>query len=717
MNRITPDSDVSLLKGVGKTRKEQLNKLGIFTVADLLFHFPRLYENRGDVKTITDSELESTSSLILTVASEVKSVMVKKGFTISKFRAFDETGALEIVFFNASFIKDVFHTGSTFRFYGKLSYSKNKLQMLNPKYEAYIDGLPLADFVPVYSLTEGITSKFIDKLIENAINEALLLLDDPLPEKIRLEYNLPTLSYAIRNIHFPENREMLKKAMERLAFDEIFHLGLAISRLSTRKTLEKGAVFAPCDFSPVLNLLPYELTKSQKNAVNDIYKDTVLNLKGGSVPPMTRILVGDVGTGKTICAILAIYLAVKSGYQAALMAPTEILARQHFSEIRSLFSKLGINVELLVGATRPKEKERIYSELCNGTLSVVIGTHALISEKVNFKKLGLIITDEQHRFGVNQRAVLKEKTASAHMLVMSATPIPRTLALTLYGDLDVSRITEFPAGRQRVDTFVVDDSYRQRLYDFIKKQIALGGQCYVVCPAIEARENEEEDFLSVSAGFDLTSYKEKNLNLKNATEFAQIMKQNLPQLSIGCLHGKMKSKEKDDIMSEFLSGKIDVLVSTTVIEVGVNVPNASLMIIENAERFGLSQLHQLRGRVGRGTRKSYCVLVEGSKSEKAKKRLEVMRTTYDGFEIAEKDLLERGPGDFFATLSGAESLRQSGGFQFKIASLTSDTRIMDNAFSAARKLILEDPLLTSAENLLLAKQLSKYILSDFSTIS
>ena len=715
MNRLTPYSDISELNGVGKTRKEQLNKLGIFSIRDLLFHFPRGYENRGDVKFLSTAQADTQVSLILTVASEVKSVMVKRGFTISKFRAFDETGSVEVVFFNASFIKDVFHTGSVFRFFGKLSFSKKSLQLINPKYEAYIDGISLPDFVPIYPLTEGITSKFIDKLIDIAVRETVMLLDDPLPDNIRVENNLSTLSYAIKNIHSPESDGALKSAIKRLAFDEMLYFGLGVSKLSHRKNETIGAKFLPCDLTPLLKLLPYELTKSQKNAVNDIYSDTVL--KSNSESPMARILIGDVGTGKTICAIFAIYIAAKSGYQVALMAPTEILARQHFGEIKSLFSTLGISVELLIGATKPKEKEKIYKSLNDGSLSVAIGTHALISEKVNFKNLGLIITDEQHRFGVNQRAVLKEKTESAHMLVMSATPIPRTLALTIYGDLDVSKITEYPAGRKRVDTFVVDETYRQRLYDFIKKQVSLGGQCYVVCPAIDSNTDGEQSSYTIDSGFTLISEEEKYKNLKNAIEFAQIMQQNLPDLNISCLHGKMKSSEKDAIMQSFSEGKIDVLVSTTVIEVGVNVPNASLMIVENAERFGLSQLHQLRGRVGRGNRKSYCILVEGSKGEKSKVRLEIMRTTYDGFEIAEKDLLERGPGDFFAAMSDGNSMRQSGGFKFEMASLSTDTELMNAAFLSAKRLIAEDPNLTKEENKLLHKEVSKIFTSDFSTIS
>lgn len=718
MDKLTPDSDISKINGVGKTRKEQLNKLGISTVRDLLFHFPRLYENRGNVLPLSEAPTDTSSSFILTVASEVKSVMIKKGVAISKFRAFDETGSVEVVFFNSTFIKDVFHTGSVFRFYGKLSYSKKTLQLTNPKYESVVDGIPLLDFVPIYPLTTGINSKFIDKIINSAINEVLPFLDDYLPERIRLENKLPTLSYAVKNIHSPENQNALKKAIQRLAFDEMFCFGVGISRLAVRKTEESGARFLPCDLSPILNQLPYELTKSQKAAVNDIYRDTVLVPKDAPVMPMTRILVGDVGTGKTVCAILATYIAVKSGYQTAIMAPTEILARQHFAEIQSLFSTLGINVEILLGATSQKQKERIYNSLSAGTTSVVIGTHSLINDKVSFDNLGLIITDEQHRFGVNQRSVLKKKTKSAHMLVMSATPIPRTLALTMYGDLDVSKITEYPAGRKKVDTFVVDESYRERLYDFISKQIATGGQCYVVCPSIESPIDEEEEAgYTLDSNYTLTSYASKRSGLKNVIELTQIMQQKLNNCKIACLHGKMKSTEKDEIMRRFSAGQIDVLVSTTVIEVGVNVPNASLIIIENADRFGLSQLHQLRGRVGRGMRKSYCILVEGSMSEKSKRRLEIMRTTYDGFEIAEKDLLERGPGDFFSNINDASSIRQSGGLKFKMASLATDTELMNLAFSAAKKLISEDPNLAQADNIPIRNAVSKFISADISTIS
>ena len=430
---------------------------------------------------------------------------------------------------------------------------------------------------------------------------------------------------------------------------------------------------------------------------------------------MARIVVGDVGSGKTICATIAMYIAACSGYQSALMAPTEILARQHYNDLKKLYSSLGVKAELLLGSTTAKEKRRIYAAISDGSCQVIIGTHALLSDKFEFNNLGLIITDEQHRFGVNQRAVLKDKVERAHMLVMSATPIPRSLALAMYGDLDVSRITEMPKGRMRVDTFVVDESYRSRLIDFIKKQILVGGQCYVVCPSIEPPSDEEENAIGADLIISGGSFAHK-LNIKNATEHADFLRQSLPGISVACMHGKMKTDEKDDIMNRFSTGEISVLVSTTVIEVGVNVPNASLMIVENAERFGLAQLHQLRGRVGRGTRKSYCVLVAGMRSEKSDSRLDVMKTTYDGLEIAEKDLLLRGPGDFFSSSDG-ENLRQSGGIEFKVASLSDDTDLFSAAFATAKSIISEDPDLMREENRGLRDELERYIAPRTSQIS
>lgn len=714
MTKLLPDSPISNISGVGPTREKQLQRLGIFTVRDLVYNFPRLYEERGNVLPLSCADTEASYGFILTVASEPKSFALKRGLTITRFKAFDETGAVEISFFNSPFIKDVFHTGAQFRFWGRLSYNKNTLQLTNPKYDPYVEGIELAQFVPIYPLTSGINSKFIEKITRIALEAVLPFINDPLPEGIRLDCHLPTLSHALKNVHFPADANSLAASLKRLAFDEMLYFGISIARAAGQKNKGIGIKFSPCDLTPLLSLLPYELTGSQKETVNDIYKDTVIGHEG-KVSPMARIVVGDVGSGKTICATIAMYIAARSGYQSALMAPTEILARQHYNDLKKLYSSLGVNVELLLGSTPLKEKRRIYEAVSDGSCQVLIGTHALLSNKVSFADLGLIITDEQHRFGVNQRAVLKDRVERAHMLVMSATPIPRTLALALYGDLDVSRISEMPKGRMRVDTFVVDDGYRKRLNDFIKKQVLSGGQCYVVCPSIEPPDEEEQN--AVDADVILGKrYHGKKQNTKNAIEHAEFLRQKLDGINVACLHGKMKAAEKDDIMHRFAAGEISVLVSTTVIEVGVNVPNASLMIIENAERFGLSQLHQLRGRVGRGTRKSYCVLVAGTINEKSDARLDVMKTTYDGFEIAEKDLLLRGPGDFFTSSEG-ENLRQSGGFDFKLASLCDDTNLFSTAFATAKMIITEDPNLEKEENQGLRSELERYLAPRYSTIS
>ena len=702
---------VEELSGIGKTRAEKLNKMGISTLRDLIYYFPRAYENRGDVRTLGMHDTETPHSYVLTVSNEVNSVLIKKGMTISKFRAFDESGSCEIIFFNSPFVKDVFHTGSTFRFYGKASFKKQRrLVLTSPKYEAVIDGIELDDFTPIYSLTEGISSKMLEKYIRIAVDELLPKIEDPMPEDIRLKYGLSTLSYAIRNIHFPKDRESIAKASRRLAFDEILYFALGISITAKKRELGEGVPFNKCSLDKFVALLPYELTGAQKRAINDVYKDVVLTRYEGKTPAMARILIGDVGSGKTVCAAAAMYIAFCSGYQSAIMVPTEILAHQHYEDFKELLGALGMNVRLLTGSTTASAKKKIYAELESGAVDVVVGTHALLSDKVAFRKLGLIVTDEQHRFGVGQRAVLKEKESRAHMLVMSATPIPRTLALALYGDLDISRIDELPKGRQPVDTFVVDEEYRSRLNNFISKQISIGGQCYVVCPAIDENTDSESEF-TLENGL----VAQDSSNLKNVVSFTEELRASLPGVRVASLHGKMKAAEKEAVISSFASGNIDVLVSTTVIEVGVNVPNASLMIIENAERFGLSQLHQLRGRVGRGSRKSYCVLVSDSKYETARERLNVMKSTNDGFEIADKDLLLRGPGDFFSSKSD-NNLRQSGGFEFKMASICNDGDLFNNAFSAAKEILESDPSLQLAHHSLLKDEIAAFIYNT-STIS
>lgn len=712
MGSLSLNTPINQVSGVGNVREKQLAKLGIFTVGDLIYLFPRAYEMRGNIKPLSQYSPEVPCAYLLTVATEVRQTTIRRGLTISKFRAFDDSASVEITFFNSPFVKDVFHIGSTFRFWGKATLQKNKLQLTNPKYEPYVEGVPMADFVPIYPLTEGISSKQLDKLVRLVLNDVLPEIKDPIPESIRLEHSLPTLTYALKNAHFPEDKSSLSRSLTRLAFDEMLYFGIGISMSASQKSCGEGIKFSPCTLSELTSLLPYELTNSQKQAINDVYRDTVIGTEG-QVSPMARIIVGDVGCGKTICALASMYIAAKSGYQSALMVPTEILANQHFYEASDLLGKLGLKVELLLGTTTQKEKKRIRESLASGETHIVIGTHALISEGVDFASLGLVITDEQHRFGVAQRARLKEKSKKSHLLVMSATPIPRTLALTMYGDLDISRITEMPKGRQRVDTFVVNESYRLRLNDFISKQVALGGQCYIVCPSIERREEDGEAMIPSSIG-ELVS--ENSLNLKNAVELAEELKKSLPNLRISVLHGRMKNSEKDEVMSHFSAGEIDVLVSTTVIEVGVNVPNASLMIVENAERFGLSQLHQLRGRVGRGKRKSYCILVSDINSPKSRNRLEVMRTTYDGYEIAEKDLKLRGPGDFFSTIN-SENLRQSGGFDFKFASMCDDSNLLSAAFSAAKSIVSIDSKLELPEHSLLKEKLENLFNISSSTIS
>ncbi len=711
MNLKSPLTDVD---GIGRERAKKLDKLGIRTVGDLVHYYPRSYEMRGDVRLLKNGIPGEVASYILTVKTTVSTAQIKRGFTISKFRALDESGTCEIVFFNSPYVKDCFCIGNTFRFYGKLEVGKGGIRLSNPKYDQVFENRVLPDFVPIYPLTEGITSKQLSKWIASAVNETLPRITDPLSDDLCMKNELCSLSYAIRGIHFPDSKEMLDTAMRRLAFDELFSFGLGIAKCATDNRKGNAPFMKSTDLKPFLNLLPFELTSAQKNTVNEIWRDMTKKEPDGHTPPMTRILVGDVGSGKTVCAEISIFLAVKNGYQTALMAPTEILVRQHYKDLSEKFGALGIEVGLLVGSTSAKEKNRIYSALADGSLKVIVGTHALLSEKTEFRNLGLIVTDEQHRFGVKQRAILKNKSDSAHLLVMSATPIPRTLALSLYGDLDVSKISEMPKGRIKVDTYAVDETYRKRLNAFIRKQVEEGGQVYIVTPAIES--DEETGFGVIPDPESGTMVHENFARMKNAVDYAKDLQKDLPDLPIEVLHGKMKAAEKDEIMGRFVSGETKILVSTTVIEVGVNVPNATLMIVENADRFGLSQLHQLRGRVGRGKKKSYCILVSDEKSEKARKRLEIMTSTSDGFEIAEKDLMMRGPGDFFSSISD-DNIRQSGGFSFRFASVLSDADLMNSAFSEAKAVLADDPELSKSEHASYLSMIENLFLPSADTIS
>ncbi len=696
------DASVKVLSGIGPARVKAYAKLGVNTVSDLIYHFPRAYENRGDIKLLSECIPGNKAALEMVVGTVPKKTMIRRGMTLLKFTAFDESGTCEITFYNQNYLADKFPLGASFRFYGQVEKVGRRYKMNSPAYEMIVDGEELKPLVPVYPLTEGISKNRIAEDIEAAMNVLAPELEDYLPDEIRRRYNLCTLPFALRSIHDPTDYESVARAKKRLVFDEFFTFALGMT-LSGQKRREYGApICDKNDIDELLSAFPYQLTGDQLKAIEDIKKDMAKDT------PMSRILVGDVGCGKTVCAMAAMYVAVKSGRQAVLMAPTEILARQHFSDIAPIFEKLGFKTELLVGSLTASQKKRVRESLISEDellrTKVVIGTHALISDGVEFHSAGVLITDEQHRFGVGQRATLSKKGERAHVLVMSATPIPRSLALIMYGDLDLSKINEMPRGRQRVDTFVVDESYRPRLNAFIEKQIAEGGQVYIVCPAVE--EREEEDLGEIALA-EFGTQKEEMPPLKAAVQFSEELSNALPNLRIEFLHGKMKGADKDYVMSRFAQGETDVLVSTTVIEVGVNVPRATLMIVENAERFGLAQLHQLRGRVGRGSKKSYCVLVSDSKGENAKERLETMKKEYDGFKIAEKDLVLRGPGDFIKG-SGDPLIRQSGGLKFKLADMSEDAGVLSDAYEAARELIEKSPDLSDNENLrrMIAKMFS-----------
>lgn len=698
MKELTLQSPLTDLPGVGKVRAEAFARLGVFCVRDLLYHFPRAYENRGDIRPVSSATDGASHALLLIVGTEPRTARLRRGMNITKFQAFDESGTVEISFFNQPYCRSIFTVGSEFRFYGKLTPGKKRATMINPAYEKVEGDTPLPEMNPRYPLTEGLSGKTIASAVEAAL-PALATVKDFLPEDIRQRHALPSLATAIRTLHTPSMQEALRPALQRIAFDEYltFSLGLALTR---RQGTQGGA--PPCkrqNITPLLELLPYTLTDSQKAAVREIAAD--MARKDGV--PMSRILVGDVGCGKTVCAAIAAYIAILNGHQAAVMAPTEILARQHYYELSELFGKLGLKTELLLGSTTPREKARIYASLAadgEERTDLLIGTHALLNEKLVFSDLGLAVTDEQHRFGVGQRIAIRERNPGAHLLVMSATPIPRTLALVLYGDLDISRITEMPKGRQRVDTHLVGEAMRPRLNEFIRRAVSEGGQVYIVCPAIE----EEDD--AVPLGRVLLPGEEERPPIKTAVEYAEMLATVFPEYAVTYLHGKMKPQEKDEVMRRFAEGKIDILVSTTVIEVGVNVPNASLMVVENAERFGLSQLHQLRGRVGRGSRKSYCILVSDAQGETARRRLSALCHTYDGYEIAEEDLRLRGPGDFLAAQEDT-AIRQSGGLRFSPIAAAAGKEILAAAFTEAADLLKKDPSLTAQENLPLYREIDR----------
>lgn len=699
---VTFESRITALAGIGPKKAELFAGIGIASVGDLLYRFPRAYQNRGDVRTLAEAGMTGeVCAMMLTVATQPSSVLLKNRMVLTKFTAFDDTGRCNVVFFNQNYIKNAFFVGATYRFWGKLVQNRGKWDLTSPQFEPAAGGRPLPDYVPVYRLGGGIGQK----LMRNTVGLALATLDcleEILPEEVRRRAGLIDRKKALYTIHSPLTPAGLSLARDYFVFEELFLFALSVARAKKESAGRPGVplTLKPADWEAFLSALPFSLTSAQERVVGEIAAD----LASGTA--MHRLVSGDVGSGKTVCAAAAAYITAKCGWQCGLMAPTEILARQHYKELAPLFASLGLRVLLLVSSLSASEKRKVYEAAALGNVDLVVGTHALLSDSLTFRRPALMITDEQHRFGLRQRGKLAEKGENLHVLVMSATPIPRTLALVLYGDLDISTVDLLPPNRQKISTFLVDESYRARLNGFIAKQAKEGRQVYVVCPAIEETEEDADEAGSVLV--DIRGEKlEGKTRLRRAVEYADSLARALPGVKVGCLHGKMPASEKERVMASFVAGEIAVLVSTTVIEVGVNVPNATLMVIENAERFGLSQLHQLRGRVGRGAYRSFCVLVSDNKNEESLRRLKALCETADGYRIAEFDLEQRGPGDFFAS-AGEGSGRQHGELHFRLASLCNDRRMLATAFAEAAALLEADPALSNEEHLPLRRALREF---------
>ena len=629
------NTDVRFVRGVGEARAKSLAKLGITDLKSLISYFPRAYEDRRESHRIAELQVGERACVTAMVASEPKLSRIRKGLELVKLRVVDESAALELTYFNQSYLKNTFHVGESYTFYGTVEGTLLRRTMTNPVFER--EGLRAVTgcIVPVYPLTAGVGQSLLHRAIRQGLDEGADRLPDLLPAELRRQHGLCDVRYAYENIHFPADDAALAAARRRFAFEELYFLTLGLRLLRARRTTVKGKTCAAVDMTPFFGALPFSLTGAQARAVDDILRDMTAER------PMNRLVQGDVGSGKTMVAAAGIYFAAKNGLQAALMAPTEILAEQHYHTLAPLLEKLGVRCALLTASTKAKTRRSILEQLAAGEIDLAIGTHALLSPDISYQNLGLVVTDEQHRFGVNQRAALGAKGENPHLLVMSATPIPRTLALMIY---------------------------HERIYAFLEKQLAEGRQAYIVCPMVEENGELPDERKAV------TAYAEK------------LQKEVLPNRTVRFLHGKMKPKEKETVMRAFAAGEIDVLVSTTVVEVGVDVPNASVMLIENAECFGLSQLHQLRGRVGRGPWQSYCILVSDNRGEDNKTRLDAMRRTQSGFALAEEDLRLRGPGDFFGA-------RQHGLPTLRVADFTCDMELLYEAQGAAEALLALDPRL------------------------
>ena len=645
---------ITNLTGVGKRRAEQFHKLGVDSVGDLIRFYPRAYENWSEVTPIASVSHGERNVIKGTIAEAVKTVRLSGGRIMCRVAVYDDSGYINLVFFNNKYIPTMLRYGETYLFYGKVQKEAIGYQMTSPEFSE----LKKADAItPVYHLTEGLNNRMVIKATRQALSMLPEVMNDPIPYEIIKQYDLCTLSFALENIHFPADLKSLERARKRLVFEELLVLNLGMRLLKSRVSEHTAIRLKEDHTGAFISSLPYELTHAQKSAIVDCVNDMM-----HKTSPMNRLIQGDVGSGKTVVCAAVCDTCVKNGYQAAFMAPTEILAAQHFETFQSFFENTDIHIELLTGAMTPAQKKAARERIEAGEADIVIGTHAILSESTVFHNLGLAITDEQHRFGVEQRSKLASKGEKPHVLVLSATPIPRTLGLIIYGDLDITVIDELPPGRTEIQTVLIDSEKRERAFRFLRSQVEEGRQCYIVCPLVEEGES------------DLTS----------ATDYAaELMLSEFPDIPVGILHGKMKAKEKDEIMRQFSLNEISILVSTTVVEVGVDVKNATVMMIENAERFGLSTLHQLRGRVGRGEHKSYCILVSDNKGENTQLRLSTMCRTTSGFEIADMDLQLRGPGDFFGS-------RQHGLPKLSIADF-SDTDTLSQSQEAAKDLIEHSP--------------------------
>ena len=661
------NTDVRFLKGIGEKKAQALNKLGVFSLRDLVSFFPRRYEDRSECKPIALTQDGESVCVLAMVADTPRLTRVRRGLELVKLRAVDDSGVLDITYFNMPYAKDNLQRGESYIFYGRVEANGPRRSMVNPVAEKAAGERKLTGrILPVYRLTAGISQRDLLQAVRRSLDACLAQLPDVLPHAVRERNGLAQTGYAYENIHFPKDFEALELARRRLIFEELFVLACTLGKMRGERSKEPGIRMEPSDLTRFWASLPFAPTGAQRRAAEEAMRD----MDSGSV--MNRLVQGDVGSGKTLVAAALIWHAAQNGSMSAFMAPTEILAEQHCATLTELLGPLGLRIGKLTGAMTAKEKRLVREQLKNGELDLVIGTHALFSADVEYARLGLVVTDEQHRFGVGQRSALIGKGQKPHVLVMSATPIPRTLALIIYGDLDVSVMDELPPGRQKVDTFAVDESYRARLNGFIRKLVSEGRQVFVVCPMVE--ENDELP-----------------QKLKSAEEHAGELQRTFPDLRVACVHGKMKAKDKEAVMAAMAAGQIDILVATTVIEVGVDVPNAALIIVENAERFGPSQLHQLRGRVGRGRHKSWCILVSDNDGEENRARLGIMTKTNDGFKISEEDLRLRGPGDFFGS-------RQHGLPEMHAADLGADVNVLQKAQQEATLLLAADPELTAPEH-------------------